>query len=377
MIDLLELRDEIDVIDKQITELFLKRMDICSKVAEYKINTGKQVLDTKREKDKIEKVKSYVEDDFMKHGVAELFMQIMAMSRKLQYRLLEENNIHDEVPLEKIEDINRQDITVVYPGVPGAYSEQAMINYFGENVNHFNVVTFREAMDALRDKKADYAVFPIENSSAGIVNDTYDLLKEYDNYIVAETFVKIEHALLGTADSDISDIRTVYSHPQGLMQCQEFLEEHKEWNQISLANTAIAARKVKDDGDKTQVAIASKIAARNYGLKILKEAINTNSNNTTRFVIVSNKPQFTKDADKISICFETPNEAGSLYNMLSHIIYNGLNMTRIESRPLMDGNFGSRFYVDFEGCLTDASVKNALRGISSEAITYRLLGNYR
>ena len=274
MIDLLELRDEIDVIDKQITELFLKRMDICSKVAEYKINTGKQVLDTKREKDKIEKVKSYVEDDFMKHGVAELFMQIMAMSRKLQYRLLEENNIHDEVPLEKIEDINRQDITVVYPGVPGAYSEQAMINYFGENVNHFNVVTFREAMDALRDKKADYAVFPIENSSAGIVNDTYDLLKEYDNYIVAETFVKIEHALLGTADSDISDIRTVYSHPQGLMQCQEFLEEHKEWNQISLANTAIAARKVKDDGDKTQAAIASKIAARNYGLKILKEAIN-------------------------------------------------------------------------------------------------------
>ena len=340
MIDLLELRDEIDVIDKQITELFLKRMDICSKVAEYKINTGKQVLDTKREKDKIEKVKSYVEDDFMKHGVAELFMQIMAMSRKLQYRLLEENNIHDEVPLEKIEDINRQDITVVYPGVPGAYSEQAMINYFGENVNHFNVVTFREAMDALRDKKADYAVFPIENSSAGIVNDTYDLLKEYDNYIVAETFVKIEHALLGTADSDISDIRTVYSHPQGLMQCQEFLEEHKEWNQISLANTAIAARKVKDDGDKTQAAIASKIAARNYGLKILKEAINTNSNNTTRFVIVSNKPQFTKDADKISICFETPNEAGSLYNMLSHIIYNGLNMTRIESRPLMDVNFG-------------------------------------
>lgn len=376
MIDLLELRDEIDKIDKQIVDLFLQRMEICSKVAEYKINTGKQVLDTKREKEKIEKVKSYVDDEFMKHGVEELFTQIMAMSRKLQYGLLEKSGVSSQSPLKEVEKLDTNNITVVYPGVPGAYSEQAMIDYFGEDVNHFNVVTFRECMEALKEQKADYAVLPIENSSAGIVNDTYDLLKEYDNYIVAETYVKVEHALLGTKDATIEDIQTVYSHQQGLMQCQEFLELHK-WDTIEKPNTAIAAKMVRDDNDKSKAAIASKLAAKNYDLQILKEAINTNNNNTTRFVVVSNKKEYAKGSDKISICFETPNECGSLYNMLSHIIYNGLNMTRIESRPLENVNFESRFFVDFIGNLEDASVKNALRGISAEANSFKILGNYK
>lgn len=377
MIDLLELRDEIDKIDKQIVDLFLERMDICSKVAEYKISTGKQVLDTKREKEKIEKVKSYVDDDFLKHGVGELFTQIMAMSRKLQYGLLEKSGVHTQEVLQQVESLQKDNITVVYPGVPGAYSEQAMINYFGEDVNHFNVVTFRECMEALKSNKADYAVLPIENSSAGIVNDTYDLLKEYDNYIVAETYVKVEHALLGIEGATINDITTVYSHGQGLMQCQEFLEEHKEWNRIEKPNTAIAAMMVRDENDKSKAAIASKLAAKNYGLQILKEGVNTNTNNTTRFVIVSNKKEYEKGSDKISICFETPNECGSLYNMLSHIIYNGLNMTRIESRPLEAVNFESRFFVDFIGNLEDTSVKNALRGISAEANSFKILGNYK
>lgn len=376
MVDLLELRDEIDKIDKQIVDLFLQRMEICSKVAEYKINTGKQVLDTKREKEKIEKVKSYVDDEFMKHGVEELFTQIMAMSRKLQYGLLEKSGVSSQSPLKEVEKLDTNNITVVYPGVPGAYSEQAMIDYFGEDVNHFNVVTFRECMEALKEQKADYAVLPIENSSAGIVNDTYDLLKEYDNYIVAETYVKVEHALLGTKDATMEDIQTVYSHQQGLMQCQEFLELHK-WDTIEKPNTAIAAKMVRDDNDKSKAAIASKLAAKNYDLQILKEAINTNNNNTTRFVVVSNKKEYTKGSDKISICFETPNECGSLYNMLSHIIYNGLNMTRIESRPLENVNFESRFFVDFIGNLEDASVKNALRGISAEANSFKILGNYK
>lgn len=119
-----------------------------------------------------------------------------------------------------------------------------MINYFGKDVNNFNVKTFKEAMESIRDGKADYAVLPIENSTAGSVSDVYDLLVEFDNYIVDYTDVIVRHALLGTQDATIDDIKTVYSHPQGLMQCHKFLEEHKEWQQIAQANTAGSAKKL-------------------------------------------------------------------------------------------------------------------------------------
>lgn len=375
-LDLGLIRDEIDTVDKEIVRLYEKRMQLCADVAEYKIRTGKPILDRSRELEKLEKVKSFVDTEFDKEAVADLFRQVMSSSRKLQYKLMEENNSNAFIECEKLDSIETKNCKVVYQGVEGAYSYLAMKKYFGEEVDCFNVKTFGEAMNAVAQGEADYAVLPIENSTAGIVNDTYDLMVQYDNYIVGEIFFKIEHALLALPEAEFEDIKVVYSHPQGLMQCSKFLDEQDNIQTIAQANTAMSAKKVLMEQDKTHAAIASKEAAQIFGLKVIKTGISNEDMNATRFVIVSNKRRFAKDAGKISICFETAHESGSLYTILSHIIYNGLNMTKIESRPIEGKMWQWRFYVDFDGNIDEAAVKNALRGISEEAKYLKFLGNY-
>ncbi|SCP96607.1 prephenate dehydratase [Anaerobium acetethylicum] len=376
MKDLGTIREEIDNIDGQIVRLFEKRMELAHEVAEFKIRTGKKVFDREREKSKLEALKALAGNDFNRHGIEELFQQIMSMSRKFQYQLLAKENLLGEIPFKPVDDIRMENVKVVFQGVEGAYSQMAMFEYFGRDVDNFHVDTFRDAMAAIREGKADYAVLPIENSSAGSVTDIYDLLTEFDNYIVGEQIIKIEHALLGIEGASLEDIRTVYSHPQGLMQCAKYLDEHREWKQISLQNTAMSAKKVFDDNDRTQAAIASKTAAGIYGLSVLKEQLNFSETNSTRFIIVTNKKIFRKDADKISICFELPHASGTLYNMLSHFIYNNLSMSKIESRPLEGKNWEYSFFIDFEGNLNDSAVKNALLGIKEEASDFKILGNY-
>ena len=375
MRDLKELRVDIDRIDREMVAHFEERMGIAKEVAEYKIATGKKILDKDRENQKLEAVKALTHNDFNSHGVEELYKQIMGISRKLQYQLMEEKAL-GRLPFIMVNELEKKQVRVVYQGVEGAYAQQAMFAFFGEDVNHFHVERWRDAMDAIAEGMADYAVLPIENSTAGIVNDNYDLLGEYDNYIVGEQIISIQHALLGTPDAEISDIRTVYSHPQGLMQCAKYLDEHRDWQQISVLNTAVAAKKVAEEKDKTQAAIASTLAGRQQGLKILDEGINRSMNNSTRFLIVTNQPIFCSDAKKVSICFEVTHESGCLYNVLSHFIFNNLKMCRIESRPIPDRNWEYHFFVDFEGNLNDSAVKNALRGIREEALNLKILGNY-
>lgn len=373
--DLLELRDKIDIIDSQIVSLYEQRMDICRQVAEYKISTGKKVFDKQREAEKLAKVKSLTQNDFNKHGIEELFEQIMSMSRKLQYRLLAENGSLGKLPFIGVDELEADSARVVFQGAEGSYSQAAMAKYFGDRIHSFHVDSFRDAMSAIDEGSADFAVLPIENSTAGIVNEIYDLLQEYENYIVGEQIMKIEHCLLGVPGARISDIKTVYSHPQSLMQSAKFLSNH-DWKQISMQNNAFAARKVAEEGDVTQAAIAGEHAAEAYGLEILQRGINDSGDNSTRFIIVTNQKVFRKDANKISICFEVPHESGSLYHMLSHFIYNDLNLTKIESRPIEDRIWEYRFFVDFEGNLADSAVKNALRGLRDEARNMKILGNY-
>ena len=219
-------------------------------------------------------------------------------------------------------------------------------------------------------------MLPIENSTAGIVNEIYDMLVEFENYIVGEQIIGIEHCLMAVPGTKIDEIRTVYSHPQSLMQSSRYLQEHASWKQISMNNNAFAARKVAEDMDGAQAAIASAHAAETYGLEILEKGVNRSSTNSTRFIVVTNRKIFLRDAGKVSICFKVPHESGSLYHMLSHFIYNNLNMNKIESRPLEDRNWEYRFFIDFDGNLADEAVKNALRGLREEARNLRILGNY-
>ena len=375
MEDLSKLRQDIDRIDRQIVELFEERMGVSRQVAEYKIANGKKVLDRARELEKLETLGNLTDDSFNRHGIQELFQQIMAMSRKLQYQLLAEEGVSGNLPFTRIDHIDRKHCRVVYQGVEGAYAHEATLQYFGKDANAFHVPTWRDCMEAIKEGVADYAVLPIENSSAGEVNDIYDLLEEYENYIVGEQILKINHALLGLPGTSLDEIRTVYSHPQALMQCSIFLNDNG-LKQISVENTAVAAKRVVKEGDKSQAAIASEIAGQLYGLELLKPSIQNNQGNTTRFVILANRKVYQKAAGKISLCFELPHTSGSLYNMLGNFIFNHVNMIMIESRPIPGKNWEYRFFVDIEGNLQDAGVQNALRGIGTEAQNFKILGNY-
>ena len=373
---LLELREQLDVIDKEIVELYEKRMDICAEVGEFKITSGKKVFDKQREMEKLSAVSAHAKNDLYKKGVTELYELLMSVSRKLQYQLLTEKGAIGRLPFIGIDSLEAEKARIVFQGTEGAYSQAAMERYFGKEINSFHVQTFRDAMEAIEEGTADYAVLPIENSSAGAVNEVYDLLMEFENYIVGEVFLPIEHALVGIPGSKMEDIERVYSHPQALMQCNRFLDEHRNWEQISVANTAVAAKKILTDGTVKKAAICSVYAAEYYGLSVLRKGINHNEKNITRFIVVSNQKVFLKDASKISICFECAHQSGSLYHLLSHFIYNDLNMIKIESRPVEGRNWEYCFFVDFEGNMADASVKNAIRGLREEARSLKILGNY-
>lgn len=373
--DLLQLREKIDEIDAQIVSLYEQRMEVSAQVAQYKINTGSKVFDKQREKEKLEKVRAMTHNEFNAYGIQELFEQIMSMSRKLQYQLLAENGSMGRLPFIGVEKLDTPAARVVFQGAEGAYSQAAMLRYFGDTVSSFHVETFRDAMTAIEEGSADFAVLPIENSTAGIVSEIYDLLVEFENYIVGEQIIRIEHCLLAAPGTKKEDIRRVYSHPQSLMQSARYLNDYN-WQQISMQNNAFAAKKVAEEQDGTQAAIAGEHAGRIYGLEVLEKGINQSDTNSTRFIIVSNQKIYQRDADKISICFEVPHKSGSLYHMLSHFIYNNLNLTRIESRPIEDRNWEYRFFVDFQGSLEDSAVKNALRGLREEARNMKILGNY-
>lgn len=264
---------------------------------------------------------------------------------------------------------------VVYQGVEGAYSHIVTKKLFPD-INTENVKTFEDAIKEVLDGNALYCVVPIENSSAGIVTDVYDLLLKKDVVIVAEYDLHISHCLLGTKDADIEDIKTVYSHPQALMQCASYLREHTDWSQVSFLNTAVSAKKVKDDNSKAQAAIASELSANIYDLKILDRGINRNSNNTTRFVVLSKEKIFSDSSNKLSLILELPHEKGMLYNILGIFVLNGLNLVKIESRPIPEKTFEYRFFIDIEGNLNSPNVSNVLEILKEKVPFLKVLGNY-
>ena len=370
------IRKKLDVIDEQIVKLYEERMQLCEEVGIDKVKTGKKVYDKQRENEKLAVLTSKASNEFNRRGIKELFEQIMSMSRKRQYQILGNHGVFGRTSFIELDTLQSENARLVFQGVEGAYSQAALQQFFGDNKNVFHVDTFRDAMEAIEEGSADFAVLPIENSSAGAVSQVYDLLVEFENYIVGEVVIPIRHTLAGIAGTKLDEIERVYSHPQGLMQSARFLDEHGAWQQISVANTAMAAKKVLEDGSRNEAAICSEYAAEIYGLEILQREINSSEKNSTRFIIVTNQKVFLKDAKKISICFEIAHESGSLYHLLSHFIYNNLNMTKIESRPIEDRPWEYRFFIDFEGNMSDGAVKNAIRGLREEARNLKILGNY-
>jgi len=375
MIDIMESRMKIDEVDRKIVALIEERMKLAMDIADYKRSVGKPIFDAAREEEKLATLTALTNDEFNKKAIADLFKQIMSLSRRLQYTLLD--NLQD-LGLTQVDTIQADHTTrVAYFGDRGSYTEQAMLDYFLTKVDGIPMETFGDVMQAIREGKAEYGVLPIENSSTGTLADIFDLLSEYDNFIIGEQHVKIEHNLWGLPGAELSDIKRVYSHRQGLLQCSEFLKQHPEIEALDGGkSTAGSAKLVLEQQDITQAAIASKRAGEVHGLQLLAASIHNEDHNTTRFIIISNKKIYQKGAARTSICFELPHKSGSLYHMLSHFIYNNINMTKIESRPISGKAFAYRFFVDIEGGLDTPSVKNALHCIKEEALEMQILGCY-
>lgn len=372
-LDLNEIRKEIDKIDGELTRLFEERMKLTYQVAAYKIENGKKVYDKEREDSKLEILSGLTEDVFNKQAIRELFSQIMSISRRKQYTLVKQdaNECEGLVPMEELPKGRKK---VACFGERGSYTEQAMFSFLGEDTEGVYKHSFKDVMDALHNGEVEYGVLPIENSSTGGINDIYDLLVKSQAFIIGEQEVKVDQALIGVPGTKIEDIRKVYSHPQGILQCREFLSQYPNIQEEEFESTSASVKKVAEDNISYQAAIGSKRAAELYGLEVLQPNINAESNNSTRFIIITNQKVYRKNGKKVSVCFEVKHESGTLYNMLANFIFNKLNLTQIESRPIENKKWEYRFFVEFEGNLEDAGVQNALRGVKQEATVFYLFG---
>ena len=391
-LDLDKIRDEIDSIDKELVRLFETRMDTVIKVAKYKEKNNQPVLDKSREQIVIDKAKSFLNDKNYEKPVEEFFVNLMAISRKLQARLIFSGN-SEETQKEEVKDLNNYDqlqediknatslrkenIKVCYQGVPGAFSEQALIEYFGKDIERVNVSEFEDVFKSLKNDDIDYGILPIENSSTGGISEVCDLLRKYDLYIVGEKSVIADQNLLAIKGTKLEDIKEVYSHSQGLQQSSEYLKTKKDWTLVPFRNTAESAKLIKESGDKSKAAIASKRAAELYDLEILAPSINHNNNNYTRFIVIGKNLEINDDNNKISIVFSAPHKPGALYSALSYFTENNLNMQRIESRPILEKSWEYFFYIDFEGNLKDDRVKFVVEKIKANSTYFKLLGNYK
>lgn len=375
MKDLTELRAEIDVIDETIKFLYKKRIKVASEVASYKIANNKPVYDAEREREKIKRLTEDEENRDIKVGIEGLFNRLMADSRRIQYEIITDNK-PNLFGFKEIEKSANQNVNIVYQGEPGAYSQAALKEFFGNEGRVSNVSTWREAMEEVKSGKAHYCVLPIENSTAGSVTEIYDLLPEYDLTIVGEQVIPIEHMLLGVPGAKLSDIKEVYSHPQALMQCDGFFKENKDINAVKTINTAVAAKEVSEKKDVTKAAIAGIINAELYGLCVIKPSIQDEDNNKTRFIILKKGKEFLSDAKKISLSFCLKHEKGSLYNALSYLSDNDVNLSLIESRPIRHTNWEYRFFIDMEGNLKNKQIQRALSGLIEITSELIILGNY-
>ena len=378
MSELKALRDEIDVIDRQIAALFQQRMGVTYKVGQYKVRNHMNVLDESREKEVLAAKAALSDDPAMQGDLTTLFEGIMSISRKQQRKLVEENDVwYDRYLADRAEArAPLANPRVLYQGEPGAYADEAAALFFGEEIPRDKARTWEEIFVALKEGRADYGVVPIENSSTGSINQVYDLLARYGAHIVGEQIVKVEHCLMAPKGATLETITDVYSHEQGLSQCEEYLKVHS-WERHAMLNTAAAAKFVAESGDTTKAAIGSKRAAALYGLDILAESINFNDSNYTRFVVVSPVMELREGADKISALFTLPHKSGTLHRIMAVFAVAGLNMMKLESRPMVGRNWEYLFFVDFSGNLQEDGMDGIIRELTQTASGFRVLGNYK
>jgi len=261
-------------------------------------------------------------------------------------------------------------------GEIGSYSHKACIQYFGSQVSPVPMMSFKEIFEAVNSGKSDFGVIPLENSLAGSVHENYDLLLEYEFKIIGEITLRIKHNLIGHPGTKVGEIKRVHSHPQVFQQCRQFLEQHPNWDLVYVTDTARAVKHIKSEGDNSDAALAGKDAADIYGMEVLEEGIETNPRNFTRFVVISAQPLANGEKRKSSLVYSTGNQPGALFETLKIFADNGINLVKLESRPIHGKPWEYMFYIDLEGDVDSPAFAPVLTQLKEKTDYFKVLGSY-
>jgi chorismate mutase/prephenate dehydratase len=366
MNELDKLRKEIDGIDEHILRLVSKRLEYAANIGRIKKESGISVVDGQREKEIIDKVDKLSDELGIDPSTSrKIFFDLMQLSKSKQF-------------FEKIEPSDGLKLSMAFQGEHGAYSEAAIKKAF-PNCEAIACPTFFSVFESLEKELVEAALLPVENSTEGSVTPVYDLLMETELNAFSEIFLRIEHCLIAHPETDISQIKEIYSHPQALEQCRGLFKRINS-KPVPYYDTAGAVSLIKESGRKDIAAIASKQAAKHYGMNVLEENIEDSSNNFTRFLALGKSMQVKLEEGKsykTSFVFSVRHEPGSLFRIMKIIADKNINLTKLESRPTKKSPWEYVFFVDFEGHMEEPSVAEALKEIENHSLFVKVFGSYK
>lgn len=372
-----ELRGEIDRIDEQMVALFTKRMDVSAKVAAYKKETGKPITDTCRERQLLERVSELAGEKY-ESQVRTLYHSVLGISRSYQHQTMGyHSDLTEQIrsAIAETAPLFPERAVVACQGVEGAYSQLACEKLFAAPSIMF-LNTFEGVFNAVDKGLCRYGILPLENSTAGSVNQIYDLMLKYRFHIVRSTRIHVSHVLLAKPSVRLEDVREVYSHEQAIQQCSEFLQGLKNVKVHVCENTAMAAKAVAESGRQDVAAISSGSCAALYGLEVLATSLANQDNNYTRFICISKQPEIYPGAHRTSLMLVVPHKPGSLYHVMSKFYSLGINLNKLESRPIAGKDFEFMFYFDIDVPVYSDNFLNLLSQLQAETEGFRYLGSY-
>ena len=377
MADLKVYREKIDNIDEKLVSLFKERMDTALEIAKFKAQNNLPVLNASREREIISKVTELCGDDLAMYGKI-LYSVLFDVSRSYQNTYITKNTILAKDIEDALENTSKEfpkKAVVACQGVEGAYSQQACDKLFAfPSIMYFN--RFEGVFQAVESGMCKYGILPIENSSYGTVGEVYDLMKKHKFFITRSIKLKLSHTLLSKKGVKLSDVNEIFSHQQAIGQCSEFLKSLKNVKVTVCENTAQAAKMVSESERNDVAAISSVNCAHLYGLSVLSDNVQDSDNNYTRFICISKNLEIYPGANKISLMMTLPHQPGSLYTTISKFSALGLNLTKLESRPILGSDFEFMFYLDMDASIYSDEVIKLLCEFENSLDTFVFLGSY-
>lgn len=375
--ELKDYREKLDCIDDEIVKLFTKRMEIAAQIAQYKKENGLPVLDVRREREKMLEVAEKSKSE-LKDYTLSLYSLIFELSRSSQNRLLGvDTELTGQIrnAIENTPKLFPSDAIVACQGVEGAYSQLACDKLF-KLPNIFYFSSFDAVFSAIEKGLCRYGVIPLENSTAGSVNKVYDLMMKHNFRIVRSIRLKVDHNLLVKPGTRLEDIREIYSHEQAISQCAGYLQKFKDVKIIPCENTAVAAKIVAESDRKDVAALSSRPCMKLYGLECLEESVQDMGNNYTRFICISKDLEIYPGADRTSLMMVVSHQPGSLYKVLSRFYALGINLNKLESRPIPERNFEFMFYFDLDTSVYSPEFIQLMGELQSLSEEFVYLGSY-